>query len=124
MVEFLIVTVNKMIKKYFEEVEKKNVDDYGSTGTTIRWLISKEDGAPRFAMRRFEIESKGQIGLHHHPQEHEIYFLQGTCVVFNEEEEIEVKANDVLYVPPNEPHGYKNIGSEKVVFLCVIPYLD
>ena len=113
-----------MIKKHYDDVEEKEVTDYGSTETTIRWLITKEgEAAPRFAMRRFEIKPGGQIGMHHHPQEHEIYFLQGTGEVFNEKETVRVKANDVLYVPPEEPHGYRNTGSEPLVFLCIIPYL-
>ncbi|MHA1687460.1 MAG: cupin domain-containing protein [Candidatus Heimdallarchaeaceae archaeon] len=113
-----------MIRKHYSDVEEQEVRDYGSTETTIRWLITKEgEGAPRFAMRRFEIKPGGQIGLHNHPQEHEIYFLQGTGEVFNEQETVKVQANDVLYVPPNEPHGYRNTGSETLVFLCIIPYL-
>lgn len=112
-----------MKKKHFDEVEELAVTDYGSTGTTIRWLITKDDGAPRFAMRRFEIQPGGQIGMHHHPQEHEIYFLSGQGEVYNEKETVNVKANDVLYVPPEEPHGYRNTGSEPLVFICVIPYL-
>ncbi|MHA1205139.1 MAG: cupin domain-containing protein [Candidatus Heimdallarchaeum aukensis] len=113
-----------MIKKHYDQVEKLDVTDYGSTGTTIRWLITKEDGAPRFTMRRFEIEPNGQIGMHSHPQEHEIYILQGTGIVYNDKEEFNVKAHDVLFVPPDEPHGYKNTGNENFTFICVIPYLE
>ncbi|MHA1407566.1 MAG: cupin domain-containing protein [Candidatus Heimdallarchaeaceae archaeon] len=113
-----------MKKKHFTDVEKKEVHDYGSTKTTIRWLITKEDGAPRFAMRRFEIEPGGQIGIHGHPEEHEIYILSGKGEVFSHFEKYEVKENDVLYVSPNEYHGYKNTGDEPLIFICVIPYLE
>ena len=114
-----------MIKKHYTDVKEEQVTDYGSQRTTIRWLITKEnDGAPRFAMRRFEILPGGSIGMHHHPQEHEIYFLEGEGEVFNENETVKVEAGDVLYVPPEEPHGYKNTGDRPLVFICVIPYLN
>ncbi len=114
-----------MIKKSYTDVEEQAVTDYGSTGTTIRWLVTKEnEGAPHFAMRRFEIQPGGTIGLHHHPQEHEIYVLAGKGKVFNDEQEVIAQKDDVLYVPPNEPHAYKNEGDEPFIFICVIPYLD
>ena len=74
-----------MIKKNYNEVEELEVKDYGSTGTTIRWLITKEkENAPRFSLRRFEIQPGGQIGIHNHPQEHEIYILSGKGEVFTQ----------------------------------------
>jgi len=110
--------------KHYSDVSKQNVSDYGSTGTSIRWLINREnEGAPRFALRRFEIEPGGQIGIHNHPQEHEIYCLGGEGEVFTHNEKVTMKKDDVLYVPPDEPHGYKNNGKEPFIFLCVIPYL-
>jgi quercetin dioxygenase-like cupin family protein len=114
-----------MIKKRYTDAEELEVKDYGSTGTTIRWLITKEkDNAPRFSLRRFEIQPGGQIGIHNHPQEHEIYILAGKGEVFTNSEKVEIKSDDILYIPPNEPHGYRNLGNENLIFLCVIPYLE
>ncbi len=110
--------------KHFTEEEEQQVTDYGSTKTTVRWLITKEkEGAPRYALRRFEIQPGGQIGIHGHPQEHEIYCLSGEGEVFTHFETAVMRKDDVLYIPPDEPHGYKNTGNETLVFLCVIPYL-
>ncbi len=117
--------VRIMIKKHFSDVEELDVQDYGSTGTTIRWLITKEkDKAPRFSLRRFELQPRGEIGIHNHPQEHEIYILAGKGEVYTHFENVEIEVDDVLYVPPDEPHGYRNVGNENLVFLCVIPYLE
>ncbi|MCG3226265.1 MAG: cupin domain-containing protein [Candidatus Heimdallarchaeota archaeon] len=113
-----------MIKKHFSEVEEQEVLEYGSTGTTIRWLITKEkDKAPRFSLRRFEIQPGGEIGIHNHAQEHEIYILTGEGEVYTHFETNEISVDDVLFVPPDEPHGYRNTGDENLIFLCVIPYL-
>ncbi|MBY9001171.1 MAG: cupin domain-containing protein [Candidatus Heimdallarchaeota archaeon] len=113
-----------MKKIHYTDVEELKVEDYGSTSTTIRWLITKEkDGATNFALRRFEVQPGGEIGMHNHPQEHEIYILSGEIEVITETESFTAKTNDVLYVPPEEVHGYKNNGSKTVSFLCVVPYL-
>lgn len=113
-----------MKKLHFTDVEELDVKDYDSTGTTIRWLVTKEkDGAPNFALRRFDVQPGGQIGKHNHKQEHEIYILAGEIEVITETETYLAKANDVLYVPPNEIHGYKNNGDAVVSFICIIPYL-
>ena len=37
------------------------------------------------------------------------------------EEVIEVKANDVVFIPAGVPHWYQNIGPEPFEFLCLVP---
>ncbi|MHA1226916.1 MAG: cupin domain-containing protein [Candidatus Hodarchaeales archaeon] len=113
-----------MRKKTVENISPDPVTVYGSKKTFIQWIWAKDDSVPHFAMRRFVIEPNGEIGLHHHKEEHEIFILAGEGLVFNDSgEEFLIKANDALYVPPDEPHGYKNTGKEDLVFLCMIPLL-
>ncbi|NHJ05092.1 MAG: cupin domain-containing protein [Candidatus Heimdallarchaeota archaeon] len=113
-----------MLIRSVNSVEKVAVTSYGSTGTTIQWLISKEEGAPRFAMRLFTLEPNANIGIHGHPEEHEIYILNGECDLIAEDgSRTRVNANDVIYMPPEELHGYENVGSEELRFICVIPLL-
>lgn len=112
-----------MIKRHYSDINPEQVTMYGSTGTTIQWLVSKEDGAPRFALRRFVVKPEGVIPIHSHLEEHEIFILSGSGTVFTETETHEVSSGDVLFVPPEEPHGYKCEGNEPLVFLCIIPYL-
>ncbi|KAJ3436757.1 oxalate-binding protein [Anaeramoeba flamelloides] len=117
----------KFVKKKFTDVPKKDVTMFGSKKTTIRWLLDFEkDKMPNFALRRFEIQPGGSIGLHSHPQEHEIYVISGeSCVITNgEEQKVVAKGGDVLYVPSNEPHDYYNNGSDTFTFLCVIPKIE
>ncbi|MEX2705406.1 MAG: cupin domain-containing protein [Candidatus Freyrarchaeum guaymaensis] len=113
-----------MLKKNYRDVAEEEVTLADSSGVTIRWLITEKDGAPRYAMRRFEIRPGGRIGLHSHPEEHEIYVLSGKARILNDQGfETVAGPGDVLYVPPNEKHGYENTGDETFTFICVIPIL-
>ncbi len=113
-----------MIKKNIKDVKKEIIIKANATKTTIQWLITKEDGAKNFATRRIEFQPGGQIGLHDHPEEHHIYILQGQGQFVDEQGNImEVKQGEVIYVPPNHPHGVVNNGNEALAFICVIPYL-
>ncbi len=88
----------------------------------VRWLITKEMGAKNFAMRLFEIEPDGSSPLHTHPWEHEVFVLEGEGVVFDGESATPFKANDVVFIPPDERHQFKNTGKKPLKFLCLIPY--
>ena len=113
-----------MIKKHYLDVAEEEVTLAGSTGVNVRWLIRGADGALRYAMRRFEIKPGGQIGLHSHPEEHEIYVLSGKGEILEGSgSKTKVSQGDVLYVPPHEEHGYRNLDNDIFVFLCVIPLL-
>ncbi len=110
-----------MIIKNVNSVPAEEVTMEGVERTSIQWVFSRDDGAPSFAMRRFVMAPGGKIPLHDHPWEHEIYILSGRAVAFTEAERREVGPGDALFLPPGEPHGYENTGSEDLVFLCMVP---
>jgi quercetin dioxygenase-like cupin family protein len=113
-----------MLVRKLADVKTEPVTAHGSTGTTIQWLISKEQGAPRYAMRLFTLEPGAVIGMHGHPEEHEIFILEGECDLIAEDgTRTKVVATDAIYMPPEEKHGYENIGSKTLKFICVIPLL-
>lgn len=112
-----------MRKVHFEEVDAEEVGQ-GCKGVNIRWLITKDIGAKRFAMRMFDVEPEGHTPLHSHEWEHEVFVLEGEGMVLGEVGEEKLKRGDVVFMPPNEKHQFKNSGDEKLRFLCLIPYLD
>ena len=110
--------------KHLTDVKEEIVTKASSTKTTVRWLITEDDGAKGFATRRFEIQPGGQVGLHDHAEDHQIFVLQGRCQLIDEKgSKVELKNGDVIYIPPNEKHGFENHGDETFAFICVIPYL-
>ena len=102
-------------------VTRQPVDLDGAKGVQIRWLISKEDGAPTFAMRMFELEPGGHTPLHAHPHEHEVFILEGQGVVVDEGTERQLGPEDVVFVPGGTEHNFKNTGDGVLRLLCLIP---
>lgn len=107
----------------YTSVEAKEAGK-GASKVKVRWLITKEMGAPNFAMRLFEVEAGGCSPLHAHPWEHEVFILEGEGVVVDAGKERKFKSGDVVFVAPNELHQFKNNGKSSLKFLCIVPIRD
>ena len=105
----------------YQSVEAKNADE-GASKLKVRWLITKEMGAPNFAMRLFEMEPKGHSPFHSHPWEHEVFILEGEGLVVSDQGEKKVRAGDAVFILPNEKHQLKNNGDKTLKFLCLVPH--
>ena len=104
----------------YETVDSKEVED-GASKVKVKWLITKGMGANNFAMRLFEVKPGGYSPLHTHPWEHEVFILKGEGVVFDGEKTTPFKADDVVFIPSEERHQFKNKGRKHLKFLCLIP---
>ena len=107
----------------YRDVKAEEVEE-GSKNVKVRWLITKDLGAKNFAMRWFEIAPDGFTPLHEHAWEHGAFVLKGRGIVKNSTDELEFKEGDVIFIPPNETHQFKNKSEKSVEFLCLIPYLE
>jgi len=103
------------------DISESAVEVEGAKDVTIRWLISKEDGAKNFAMRMFEVQPGGCTPLHRHPHEHEVFVVEGQGTVVCEGQEYALEREHVVFVAPGEQHQFKNTGNTMVKFLCLIP---
>ena len=104
--------------KHTHEIEANVVE--AGTGTTIQVLISPEEG-PHFAMRRFVIQPGGGMPNHTNLVEHEQYVLNGQARIGIGDDVFEVQQGDVVFIPAEIPHWYKNVGEEPFEFLCLVP---
>jgi quercetin dioxygenase-like cupin family protein len=102
-------------------ITKKPVNVEGAQGVEIRVLISKDDGAPNFAMRMFEVQPGGHTPLHRHPHEHEVFILEGTGTLVHEGKEHPFARESVIFVPGNDEHCFQNTGRSVLRFLCLVP---
>lgn len=107
-----------------KDFPKENVSQFGSQMTTIQWFRRPED-ATHFMLRRFEIAEHGFIGLHAHPEEHQMFVLKGPILLIDKDNhETQVETDEFVYMPPNELHGYRNPNDFSISFLCGIPKLQ
>ncbi len=105
----------------YSAVTVKGVDDPEAKGVRMSVVISREDGAENFIMRVFQIVPEGHTPKHRHDWEHEVFILAGRGIAFSESGEHEVKQGDVIFIPPNEEHQFRNPGPENLEFICLIP---
>jgi len=107
-----------MSVKHIHEIEAKIVKV--GTGTSMQVLISPEEG-PHYAMRRFVMQPGGGIPNHTNLVEHEQYVLNGLGEIGIGDKVFQVRQGDVVFIPAEVPHWYKNIGGEPFEFLCLVP---
>lgn len=105
----------------YRDVEAREVGDPGAKGVTIRWLISKKDGAPNFAMRFFEIRPGGYTPYHKHEWEHEVFVLRGQGDLVTENDTRPLSEGCAVLVPGNQNHQFRNASDENLVFICLVP---
>ena len=111
-----------MICKHISEVPETKIEWMGFKGMTARFALTKDDGCPRYAMRVMEFEAGGHTSLHAHPEEHEVYFIEGEpAIVDSNGVETRLHAGDLVYILPNELHQFKNVGSARMKMICTIP---
>jgi len=106
-----------------QEIFADIVREPGAKQATIKRLIDTTDGADRFVLSLFELKPNGSTPPHYHEWEHEVFILQGTMqlILPHEERTVQLQANDVVFIPRNEPHGFMTGEDETCQFLVVAP---
>lgn len=104
-----------------EAIAQQAVEMEGAEGCKVRWLVGECDGAPNFGMREFEVAPGGFTPRHFHPYEHEVFVLEGTGVVIEDDREHPLKKGDVVLVSPGDVHQFRNTSDVTLKFLCLIP---
>ncbi|MXR41734.1 cupin domain-containing protein [Halobaculum sp. WSA2] len=104
------------------DLEPSEVD--AGEGMSKGVLLDDSDGAPHFAMRRFELAPGAHVPNHTNEVEHEQYVLAGEYTVGLDGEEYTVAEGDALLIPAGVPHWYRNDGDEPGAFICVVPHGD
>ncbi|MDH5783847.1 MAG: cupin domain-containing protein [Candidatus Bathyarchaeota archaeon] len=101
-----------------DKVRKYSLKKEGVRRVKVKYLLHKDVGAKRLQLRLFTIEVRGYTPLEKHAHEHEVYMLKGKALVKGGSKEVPVTQGSVTFIPSNEEHQFKNVGNEKVEFLC------
>lgn len=111
-----------MIIKTMQNVPAQPVVMDGAKDVTVRVLIGPKDNAPTFAMRLFELAPGGHTPFHTHDFEHEVIIVDGDIAVMTEDGPKPVKKGDVVFMPANEKHQFKNqSNTASAQFICLVP---
>lgn len=111
-----------MLKGHYSDIEAIPQTKSGTTNTSMRWLLSRREGANNFAMRVVRIERGGFVGMHGHPYEHEIFILNGNGIAKEASgQEEEMNPGDFFLIEPDIEHTFINTGDEPLEFICCIP---
>ena len=102
-------------------VQAYGPENSGADKATRQILIGKDENSPNFHMRYFAVQPGGHTSLDQHAHEHGVYVLHGRARLRLENNEYELNAGDVVYIPGNEVHQFFASGQEPFGFLCVVP---
>jgi quercetin dioxygenase-like cupin family protein len=94
----------------------------GSKSVYRRRLLNQDNSSKRFALRTYIIKPGGHTSLDTHVHEHGVYIMKGSVRVIVNDTELNLEQGDVIHIGSNEPHQFRNDGSENVKFLCVRDY--
>ena len=111
-----------MILKHASDVPAVQMTKPGFSGMQARFLLTAEEGCPRYAMRLMEFAPGGHCSFHNHKEEHEMYFLEGEGILRTESgREIGIRAGDALLLMPCELHQIRNTGTGMLKMICTVP---
>lgn len=102
-------------------VREYGPENSGADRATRQILIGSDENSPNFHLRYFAVQPGGHTSLDQHPHDHGVYVLHGRARLHLGEDEHELNAGDVVYIPGNEVHQFFTSGEEPFGFLCIVP---
>jgi mannose-1-phosphate guanylyltransferase/mannose-6-phosphate isomerase len=110
------------VKKIVERLKASGSDKHALHLTVARpWgTYTVLQDASRFKIKRVEVKPGASLSLqmHHHRNEHWVV-VNGTALVVNGEETMELQPNESTYIPAGNKHRLSNPGKENLVIIEV-----
>jgi quercetin dioxygenase-like cupin family protein len=107
--------------KQYADIQATNFDQSEIKGVAARVVVGKDDGAPNFCMRVFDIAPGGYTPKHSHDWEHEMFVHAGEGEIYGNGQWHQVKPGNALFIPGNEEHQIRNSSQEPLIVVCLIP---
>ena len=109
-----------MVIKKLSEVAFAELKGYDNV--TKRIVLGPDDGSNEIVLRYFTVGPGGASPHHSHDFPHLVKIEAGTGVEIDVTgQEHPLRAGDYVYVKENEPHNFRNTGSESFEFICIVP---
>ncbi|MTI46433.1 cupin domain-containing protein [Sporosalibacterium faouarense] len=110
-----------MIVSHKRNVNGTKLESPEVKNALMKVLISPKEGWEGHVMRIIELEEGGYSPRHTHPWPHINYIISGKGILHLDGEDNELEAGSFAYVPAGKLHQFKNNGSEKFEFICIVP---
>ena len=94
------------------------------SGLPSQHLVARWCGSTSIFVGQQWLQPGERVLLHTHPVEEALVFLAGTGEAILGDETVPIAAETTLYVPPELPHGFRNVGSTPLHLLVVFPGSD
>ncbi len=105
----------------YRQSEATRFDNEAARGIAARVVIGRQDGAPSFCMRVFEIAPGGHTPRHSHAWEHEIFVHAGEGEIYGNGQWQPLRPGQAVFIPGREEHQMRNTGKELLVVVCLVP---
>lgn len=106
------------MKVYRKEALQENTD-YCCVNTTVKELKTQAAGGADFNIKFFEMNPGGYSPLHSHSAEHQLIITDGEGSLFDGGKTAAIKAGDIAFIAPNEPHQLRATGDKPLKFICL-----
>ena len=91
-------------------------------GVKKQILIGQREGSQEIIMRYFSLEPGSATPYHTHDFPHVVKVEKGEGVIIDSMgNEYPLLPGEVIYVPDNELHGFRNLGTDNFEFICIVP---
>ena len=107
-----------------DKVKGVEVEMPDAKGVEMKVLISPAEGWDGWVMREFILEPGGNTPRHIHDWPHINYIHEGEGTLFLKGEEHALVPGAFAYVPAGAEHQFRNTGTGKFRFMCIIPKKD
>jgi len=87
----------------------------------MKVLVGPPQGWSDHVMRVVELGEEGCSPAHAHPWPHINYMIEGRGVLLVDGKEHAVEAGSYAFVPAGSHHQFRNAGSGKFRFICIVP---
>ncbi len=110
-----------MIVSHEKKVPADPINSPEVQGAGIKALIGEQQGWADHVMRIIELDPDGYSPKHIHPWPHINYMVEGQGVLYIKGQEHPVEVGSYAYVPADTEHQFKNSGTGKFRFICIVP---
>ena len=94
----------------------------GNEGTKIKQYFHPHNtlNGINYSLAQFILESGKKSKLHKMSSSEIFYILEGSGILYVNDESYHLEKDDSAYVPPNSKQFIENVGTNDLKFLCIV----